>query len=209
VPYSYVYILENIKAPFPSCYVGKANNPAVRLRQHRKAVTSEKISNKRSYLYTAMRKYGEENFKLYIVEVCSNAEEAFNGEKTWIQYLREMGVHLYNISSGGYGGQIKVDDSITRNRKSKSQKARFAIPGVREYYSKVFKGRIKTPSTCQKIRESKRKAVLQYTKTGVLISKYNSGMAAEFSTNVSRSKICMCCQGKRKTAGGFVWKYDK
>lgn len=36
---------------------------------------------------------------------------------------------------------------------------------------------------------------------------YSSAYAAQRETGVSQSKICMCCHGKRKTAGGFHWQF--
>ena len=62
---------------------------------------------------------------------------------------------------------------------------------------------------CSRIRASKlySKPVYQYTLDGVFIKKYNSGKEASFQTGVSRSGIANACQGKAKSAGGFVWKY--
>ena len=50
--------------------------------------------------------------------------------------------------------------------------------------------------------------VLQYTLEGELIGKYSSSAEAETTNNISRSKVGECCRGKRKSAGGYKWKYD-
>ena len=54
----------------------------------------------------------------------------------------------------------------------------------------------------------RRLPVLQYTLSGILVKKYASAGEAERENNISRSKVGECCRGKRKTAGGYVWKYD-
>jgi len=54
-----------------------------------------------------------------------------------------------------------------------------------------------------------RKAVSQFDKiSGDLIKKYTSITEASEYTGVSDVNICRCCKGKRKSAGGFVWRYN-
>lgn len=50
------------------------------------------------------------------------------------------------------------------------------------------------------------KRVAQYSHAGKLIKIWPSMMdAARQGFNVGN--ICLCCQGKRKTHGGFIWRY--
>ena len=59
-----------------------------------------------------------------------------------------------------------------------------------------------------KIRENTpSKSVLQFSKTGEFITEYTSVHEAERHTGCANSSICKCCKGKRKTAGGYIWKY--
>lgn len=54
------------------------------------------------------------------------------------------------------------------------------------------------------------KPVLQFTKDGVFISRYESGKEASRKTGLNHSHILECCAGKQcKTVGGFVWKYER
>lgn len=53
------------------------------------------------------------------------------------------------------------------------------------------------------------KSVLQFSKTGELISVFPSVMEAERITGTPNSNIVKCCKGVRNTAGGFVWKYGE
>ena len=54
------------------------------------------------------------------------------------------------------------------------------------------------------------KRVLQYSNVGELLSVYESTVEASVRTGVNRSHIVECANGKaRKTAGGYIWKFDK
>lgn len=56
---------------------------------------------------------------------------------------------------------------------------------------------------------SKNKAVIQYDTNGKYINEYSSIIDASNITNTCYSKIGSVCQGKRKKAGGFIWKYKE
>ncbi len=49
----------------------------------------------------------------------------------------------------------------------------------------------------------------QYTKDNVLIDIYVSIGEASRKTSINNRHICEVCNGKRKTAGGYIWKYKK
>ena len=64
--------------------------------------------------------------------------------------------------------------------------------------------------TKKKIRENTpSKSVLQYSKTGEFIAEYPSIGEAERQTGYSQSSISKCCKGKRKSTGGYIWKYKE
>lgn len=51
------------------------------------------------------------------------------------------------------------------------------------------------------------KKVAQYDKQGNLIKIWNCMMDVQRKLGIKHSNICDCCRGKRKTAGGYIWKY--
>ena len=53
------------------------------------------------------------------------------------------------------------------------------------------------------------KPVLQFTIEGIFIKEYPSIIQAEREAGFDSQHICACCKGKRKTAGGYIWKYAK
>lgn len=55
--------------------------------------------------------------------------------------------------------------------------------------------------------KTKSRKVIQFTKDGQFVAEYPSVKEAEKQTNIKQPSISMCCNGVRKTAGGYVWKY--
>lgn len=51
--------------------------------------------------------------------------------------------------------------------------------------------------------------VYQYSLTGDFIKEYDSMADAMRELNISNGKISDCCKGNRKSAGGFMWSYEK
>ena len=94
----------------------------------------------------------------------------------------EWCTHLYNMR---YGNGAKIRHSKIDYHSEKMNEAR-------------RRNTVKT-----------RKPVLQFTRNGEFISRYDSGLEASKATGVSHSHILECCNGKRyKTVGGFIWKFD-
>lgn len=53
------------------------------------------------------------------------------------------------------------------------------------------------------------KSVSQYSLEGKFIKTYPSVRKAERQTGINNTSISACCNGKRKTAGGYIWKHVK
>ena len=51
------------------------------------------------------------------------------------------------------------------------------------------------------------KAVLQYDKSGNLVSEWPSVLEVQRQTGFVQSSISRCCLGKHKSAYGYIWKY--
>ena len=57
------------------------------------------------------------------------------------------------------------------------------------------------------ISDANSKKILQLTKSGEFIREWSSLSEAERELGIASSNICSCCQGKYKSAGGYVWEY--
>ena len=56
---------------------------------------------------------------------------------------------------------------------------------------------------------TKNKKILQFDINEVFINKYNNSIQAEKETGISRKNITRACSGGRKTAGGYIWRYEE
>lgn len=54
---------------------------------------------------------------------------------------------------------------------------------------------------------SNSKPIIQLDKNGDFIAEYQSGVEAERNTGIHKDTISMCCRGKLKTSGGYLWKF--
>lgn len=52
-----------------------------------------------------------------------------------------------------------------------------------------------------------KKKVNQYDINNIYINSYESITEAEKKLGINNTSISQCCKGKRKTAGGYIWKY--
>lgn len=51
------------------------------------------------------------------------------------------------------------------------------------------------------------KKILQFTKSGEFIKEWQSMNEAERELGIAHTNISICCNGKRKSAGSYVWRY--
>ena len=51
------------------------------------------------------------------------------------------------------------------------------------------------------------KKVLQFTKSGEFVREWQSTCEASRQLVISQGNICSCCNGKRKSVCGYVWRY--
>lgn len=56
-------------------------------------------------------------------------------------------------------------------------------------------------------RKSEMKKVIQYTKDGDFVNEFESTLKASKLTGINQGNISLCCLGKRKSAGGYVWQF--
>lgn len=123
---------------------------------------------------------------------CVNHKDE-NKENNHVDNL-EFCTHEYNLK---YGTRL---EKISEKRKG----FRFTEEAIQKM-SNSHKGKKQSLEVINKIKEKNSKAVLQYTKEGVFIREWVSTITA--SKQLKIHHISECCNGKRKTCGGFVWRY--
>lgn len=162
-----------------------------------------------AHFTNAINKYGWENFAHFIlykdipIKIAKNIEEMLIKEH--MSYDPRLG---YNRT---YGGELEKHTKETRRKMSKSHKGLKQSEEARKKISDAMKGREISEEWRQKISDAQpnRRSVEAIDhKTGERVYYFESTMSAERS-GFNRADIRECCNGKRKTHKGYVWRYAK
>ena len=130
---SVIYCIENIVNG--KKYVGQTVDYRSRKRRHLWKLRKGNHFN--NYLQRSYNKYGEENFKIYILEEVAK-EELNDREIYWIDKLNSFDGG-YNLTSGGDGG-FEVSEEVRRNI-SEANKGRIISEDHRMKLSEAAKGK--------------------------------------------------------------------
>lgn len=199
-------------------YVGKTNlSITERFQQHCRDF-KKKTTEKRP-LYQAMKKYGVQHFHISKIEECPT-ELASEREQYWIAYYKgyENG---YNATKGGDGKQLFNHSQIVQeliNNPYPKEIAKMFNCSVDLIYIIANEYNIQVKSRGWDNVNSK-KPVYQYNKiTKEYIQSFDSlQKAAEWLKNNMiintinggvRSHISEVARGLRKSAYGYIWKYQ-
>lgn len=169
-----IYCIENIITN--KKYIGQSINIKDRWSKHKSELNHQTHDN--DYLQKAWNKYGENNFKFYIIERC-NIKDLDEKEIYYIEYYNTLNRNYgYNLKSGGQCNGSQVTDY------------------VKEKLSKALK---KTYANNEEIREMRRKAALaQWSNPEIKakILKENNGMYGKHHTAEAKKKISEKRMGK-------------
>lgn len=164
---------------------------------HKKASRCDKP---RYAIHKAIKKYGEHNFTIELLEECSTKLLLDRAEIKWIDRLNSRGKLGYNLTSGGASGF------------SHSQETRKLI-------SEKVRGKIKSLEAIEKFKKSAANSerfhrryvpVTQYDKLGNKIAEHISIHHASIKITGDRraaQHIWSCCNGKKSSVCGFVFRY--
>ena len=203
---SYIYKITNIKNN--KIYIGKTNN-TIEKRFQKHCQDSKMLHCENRPLYKAMNKYGIENFKIEQIEECL-PEIASERERYWIEYYGSF-KYGYNATLGGDGRSYLDYDLIFKTyQETKSVLKTAEITQCNEdSVVSIIKNK---GISSQEIQENKRlltsKNVAMIDKaTNEIIKVFNGTHEAGRYLEKSHQHIQEVCQGKRKSAYGYLWKY--
>jgi len=97
-------------------YIGQSTNIQERIKDHKRRLKNNKHDN--SYLQNSWNKYGKENFKFEMLEICENNFKILNEREIyWINEYNALDRRFgFNLSSGGGNGYSlagKTDEEKT------------------------------------------------------------------------------------------------
>ena len=179
----------------------------------------------------AVKKYGWANFKHEVIAENLTSEEADKIEREYIErYQTTDPKKGYNLDEGGHGGRHLTEEHKRKIGKANSGSnngmyGHHYTEEERKHISDTspWKGRKHTQESRAKMSIAKKgnknmgigknhhsaKAIIQYDREGNFINRFDTAVDAEKATGVLRSGICVCAKGRYKTAGGYIWRYEK
>lgn len=207
-------------------YIGQTvkKNPQDRWQQHKSGRSGAK------YLIRSLEKHGEDAFDFDIICECS-IDDLDILEQYYIDYFKTF-EYGYNLTKGGGGTKgYRLTDEHKRKLSilfASENNPMFGKKGGDNPNS----GKIRTKEMIEKYSVSKiGEKNPMFGKEGTLKGKFgsehpsskkveridlltgeavlydNQKMAAEMNNIKSKSSISACCLGKRKTTGGFAWRF--
>lgn len=192
-------------------YIGKTEqrNPEKRWKEHIREANKQRSQHRA--LYRAINKYGIENFEFSIVEETIEPNER---EKYYIK-LYDSYHNGYNETLGGDGTsylELPEEDLckyylMVKSLKKTAQKFNCNRDTVDKILYKHNISKYSNVEVASEAATSQKKAVAQLDKnTNEILNIYESIAAAEKAVPCN-GHITQVCNGKRKTAGGFKWKF--
>jgi group I intron endonuclease len=162
------------------------------------------------YFKSSIDKYGWDNFDHIILHEGLSETDAKEKEKYYIRVWdtknREFG---YNMTSGGDGTPGYYPSEETRKKLSIARMKENLSEETLKRRSDGLRGRKFSEQHKRKIGDGNSKEISMYTKDGNFIRTFKSAIEAEIELNINHTHISQCCHNKRKTTGGYVWKFTQ
>lgn len=126
--------------------------------------------------------------EIVVLEECTDAGLLEQSEIFWISYFRFVGCELTNATNGGIGrlGHSHKPSIAARAKIAASQKEMWATPSHRQRMSSAHGAR--------PFRDGQGRV-------------YGTLQEAVRTLGVSKSNVCSCLHGRRKTTGGHSFAY--
>ena len=210
-------------------YIGQSSNIKYRFSKYKSLSVKNQIK-----IYNSLKKYGYDNHTFEILEKFNflDHKKLNEREQYYMDFYRKKGFILLNIKEAGNNGlhsnETKIKIGLSNSKKLKGRKLseshinnikKSLINNKRRLGSKTssttkklmsnsHSGKIKNPIHCFNISESKKKKILQYTTSLILLNEFNCAEDAAKLNNLKfASNIRKCALGLHKSAYGYIWKY--
>lgn len=220
------YISETFKLPI---YIGSATNLQNRIETEHISSLNRNKHPHNPPLQNAWNKYGEKNFVWWLLETCE-PEECFEIEQKYLDLYRPFTNEFGGFNICHFTEKTWLGLKHSSETKQKMSKARAGISpwnkGMKwpeEIKVKISKSSLGKTSPMLGKKHSiiaKNKMLKAWKKTAnrnrrgdipVLCIEtniiYPSATKASKILDISRGHISSVCNGKRKTCGGFHWKF--
>lgn len=212
-------------------YVGSTIDRHVRWSEHRTRLLNNRHCNR--HLQNSWNIHGVNNFKYEVIEYVDNIDELIQREQYWLDkiqsYNDEFGYNIRKIADRNTGithsdeTKSKLRDISNAYFKKHGHKSIYSFwvdsYGVDEAdkrmieYKKRHSDRVsgeRNPMYGKKDKDNPNiKKIDQFSIDGELVRSWDGIIIASRNLKILAQNISHCCLGKRKTAGGFIWRFHK
>lgn len=223
-----IYCIENIKDN--KKYIGQSKNIYDRWAKHKLELNRNNHDN--DYLQNAWNKYGELCFTFYILEECDEIE-LDDKEIYYIELYNTLNRSCgYNLKTGGQNKGIHtveyVGDKISKSLKdyyknNSKSRDRCKENALKQWSNPEIKNKIigenngmygkhHTEDAKKKMSEKRKGRISEKRNPNhvICIEKnliFQDSVTAAKEFGIQSSGILQVCYGKRKTCGGYHWKF--
>ena len=185
-------------------YIGSAVNLNKRKSQHFYYLRNNKHHNKP--LQNSFNKYKKDNFIFEIMCYC-HKEDLILNEQFYIDNYKPH----YNICkvAGNCLGRKISEETLLKMKISHSNRNCKHIEETKQKIRLKALELKRQPSNEAREKAIRKiiKPILQYSIEGIFIKEYSSIKEAAISLEIHSTGIIYSAKGKRKTSGGYIWKY--
>lgn len=165
------------------------------------------------FVFSAILKYGWENIQHTIIATGLSKQNACEMEKELIAKFKSNNRDFgYNLDNGGFANNKMSSQTKMKISQSKKGCKGFTGKHKQESKEKMRVARInymKRKENRENLITKMGKAIIQFDKYGNFIKEWRSARDAQKETKISHSHIGECCNNKRKSAGGYIWKFKE
>ena len=211
-----IYCIENLING--KKYIGQSVDVPYRWYRHKYELNSNIHYN--DYLQKAWNKYGEYNFKFYVLETC-DAGDLDVRETYYIDFYkstnRENG---YNLKTGGQFGAklseeacLKISTSLKGHAVSLESRAKISknhadVSGQNNgMYGRKHTDAVKKRVSCANKGRTSHRRNRNRVYCVELNKEFDDATAAAKELGLDSSGILKCCKGERKVCGGYHWRF--
>ena len=152
-------------------------------------------------LYASIQKYGWDSFQKETIYQGGCSDKCL--DRLEILFIHQYGSYRNGLNMTKGGDKPPSNKGKPNPKVSAALKGKPQSPEHKTKRSAALKGRPQPSESLAK----RCKPVSQYTKGGEWIRDWSSAKEAGEALSIGRSDIAGCCKGRRKSVGGYIWKY--
>ena len=171
-------------------YIGQTIQPLnIRWKRHR----FDAVHGSKYAIHQAIRKYGEDNFEISIIDTATTRDELDAKEIYWIEVYDSICPNGYNLCEGGHSPRWTEE---TRRKHSGENhwttRKSFPEKSLKKKHEALYR------------KPSGRSKPVRCVETGEV---FYCAKEFEYRYGHQLSKIIACCKGKRSSHHGLHWEY--